>query len=97
MKPEPTAIRLEVLDDALAVELADGRSVSAPLGWYPRLALATPVERSHWQLIGGGRGIHWPALDEDVSIDNLLAGKPTAESRRSLARWMAARTVVPAA
>lgn len=91
----PAAVRVAVSDDTLAVELADGRSVSAPLAWYPRLVHATPAERDGWRLIGGGGGIHWPAVDEDISVENLLAGKPSAESQRSLQRWLAGRTVNP--
>jgi hypothetical protein len=83
---------VEVTDDTLAVELADGRMLAVPLGWYPRLAAATPEAHTNWRAIGGGRGIHWPALDEDVGVENLLAGKPSTESRVSLGRWLAART-----
>ena len=85
-------VGVEVTDDALAVELADGRTVSVPLGWYPRLEIATPEERSQWRAVGGGRGIHWPALDEDVSVENLLAGKPSTESHASFGRWLATRS-----
>lgn len=80
------------LDDAnVSVELADGRTVTAPIAWYPRLAHGTPVERGDWRLIAGGRGIHWPALDEDVSVENLLNGQPSGESQTSLKRWLAQR------
>ena len=82
------AIRVEVSDDALRVELVDGRTVSAPLLWYPRLAHATPDERQNWRLIGRGEGIHWPDLDEDISVENLLAGKPSGESQRSFSRCL---------
>ena len=85
------AVDVEVTDDSLSVELADGRNISVPLGWYPRLAQATPLERGDWQLTGGGSGIHWPAVDEDVSIAGLLAGRPSAESQASLQRWLAGR------
>ena len=85
------ATSLEIGDDALTVELADGRVVSAPLVWYPRLEHATAQERANWRWIGAGSGTHWPDLDEDVSIENPLAGKPSAESQRSLQRWLAAR------
>ena len=87
----PAATHMTVTDDALSVELADGRTVSAPLAWYPRLAHATPEERSHWRFIGRGEGIHWPDLDEDISVENLLAGKPSGESQRSLKRWLESR------
>jgi hypothetical protein len=88
---EALAIGVEVTEDTLAVELADGRTIAAPLAWYPRLAHATPKERGSWRLIGGGRGIHWPALDEDISVGNLLAGQPSAESQSSFKRWLAGR------
>jgi Protein of unknown function (DUF2442) len=65
---------------AITVELSDGRSISAPLAWYPRLLHGTPEERSNWRLIGGGVGIHWPALDEDIRVQNLLMGKASGES-----------------
>jgi hypothetical protein len=82
---------VEVSDDTLSVELADGRSIAVPLAWYPRLAYATVGERDAWRLIGGGRGIHWPAVDEDISVANLLAGQPSAESQRSFKKWLAGR------
>ncbi|HSU12917.1 MAG TPA: DUF2442 domain-containing protein [Longimicrobium sp.] len=82
---------MTVSDDALVVELADGRSVSVPLSWYPRLANGTAEERNHWRFIGQGEGIHWPDLDEDISVENLIAGKRSGESQRSLDRWLEAR------
>jgi hypothetical protein len=80
-----------VTDDTLTVDLSDGRSVSAPLAWYPRLLYGSAAERQHWRLIGQGVGIHWPELDEDISVEGLLAGRPSAESQRSLKRWLEAR------
>jgi hypothetical protein len=80
-----------VTEEALTVELSDGRSISAPLAWYPRLLHGTSEERSNWRLVGGGVGIHWPALDEDISVENLLAGRASGESQRSLKRWLSAR------
>lgn len=85
------ALRVAVGPDTLSVELSDGRTISAPLCWYPRLEHATADERNGWRLIGGGRGIHWPAVDEDVSVANLLAGQPSAESRTSFQKWLAGR------
>lgn len=80
------------LDDAnVSIELADGRTVTAPIAWYPRLAHGSPVERDDWRLIAGGKGIHWPALDEDVSVENLLNGQPSGESQTSLKKWLAQR------
>jgi hypothetical protein len=88
---EALATRVEVSEDTLSVELADGRTIAAPLAWYPRLAHATAKERDSWRLIGGGRGIHWPEVDEDISVANLLSGQPSAESQSSFKRWLAGR------
>jgi hypothetical protein len=87
----PNALSVDVSADALAVELQDGRTLTAPLGWYPRLAHATPEERLHWRLIGSGTGIHWDDIDEDISVEGLLLGKPSCESQRSFDRWLAER------
>ena len=86
-----TALRVEITDDTITVDLSDGRTLSAPLAWYPRLSHGTPDERKRWRLIAEGLGIHWPDLDEDVSIENLLAGKRSAESQGSLQRWLEQR------
>lgn len=88
---EPTAVNVTLTEDDLTVDLADGRRIVVPLAWYPRLVHGTPQERNHWQLIGDGEGIHWPDLDEDLSVEGLLLGRPSAESQRSLQRWLAAR------
>ncbi|MFY7921002.1 MAG: DUF2442 domain-containing protein, partial [Gemmatimonas sp.] len=72
-------------------DLADGRSIAVPLAWYPRLAHGTPAERSNWRLIGRGEGVHWPDLDEDISVENLLSGARSGESQRSFKEWIAAR------
>lgn len=87
----PNALRVDVSADALAVELQDGRTLTAPLGWYPRLAHASPEERLHWRLIGSGTGIHWDDIDEDVSVEGLLLGKRSGESQQSLDRWLTSR------
>ena len=86
------ATQVKVTRDTLSVEIADGRTISAPLAWYPRLSHATADERNSWRLIGGGRGIHWPALDEDIRVSNLLSGQPSAESQASFKKWLAARS-----
>ncbi len=86
-----TAERVVVTDHALTVELGDGRSISAPIGWYPRLAHATQQERDNWRLLAGGQGIHWGDLDEDISIDSLLAGRRSTESPTSFQRWLTGR------
>jgi Protein of unknown function (DUF2442) len=85
------AQQVSVTDDTLVVDLVDGRTVSVPLSWYPRLAYGTPAERSKWRLIGRGEGVHWPDLDEDISVAGLLAGRPSGESQTSLRRWLESR------
>ncbi len=85
------ATKVKVTKETLSVEIADGRTISAPVAWFPRLSHATAAERNSWRLIGGGRGIHWPAIDEDISVANLLAGKPSAESQTSFKKWLAGR------
>lgn len=82
---------VQVTDDQLIVALADGRTLTVPLAWYPRLFHGTPQERNHWRLIGIGSGIHWPDLDEDISAKSLLAGEPSMESQASLRRWLEQR------
>ena len=67
-------------EDALTVDLADGRTISTPLAWYPKLLHATPEERAHWVLAGAGYGIHWPEIDEDLSSEGLLRGAPASRT-----------------
>jgi hypothetical protein len=86
-----TAQSVTVTEDALVIDLVDGRTISAPLAWYPRLLHGKPEERVNWRLIGQGEGIHWPDLDEDISVDNVLLGRPSGESQRSFKRWIEAR------
>jgi len=78
-------------EDTLTVDLDDGRTISVPLAWHPRLVHGTSEERGNWRSIGGGKGIHWPDLDEDIRVENLLAGKPSGESQPSLKRWLESR------
>ena len=85
------AQKVEVTDDALTVSLDDGRTLSLPVGWYPRLLHATPKERKRWRLIAGGVGIHWPHPDEDIRVENLLACHPSGESQPSFKRWLEQR------
>jgi hypothetical protein len=85
---EAKAQNVSVDDDTLAVDLSDGRTISVPLAWFPRLLQGTPEERSNWRFIGDREGIHWPDLDEDISVENLLAGKPSGESQSSFKRWL---------
>src|SRR5437016_12890667 len=89
----PLATNVVVTDDTLTVDLSDGRTISVPLAWYPRLVHATDEERSVWRLIGRGEGIHWPKLDEDISVEGLIAGRPSGESQQSSAKWLNARTM----
>jgi hypothetical protein len=69
---------LKITKDTLSVALGDGRTISVPLAWYPRLLNATPVQRKNWRIAGGGYGIHWPGIDEDLSTEGLLRGAPAA-------------------
>ncbi|MCK6622445.1 MAG: DUF2442 domain-containing protein [Calditrichaceae bacterium] len=87
------AISGVVSDEELTVNLADGRSISVPLAWYPRLLYASPKERDNWQLLGDGYAIEWPDLDEHIGIEGLLAGRRSSESVKSLQRWLASRKV----
>ena len=85
------ATAVEITADSLTVELADGRTIAVPLAWFPRLFHGTPAERGHFRFIGAGEGIHWPDLDEDISVEGIVAGRPSGESHRSLQRWLQAR------
>jgi uncharacterized protein DUF2442 len=85
--PWPSAVDVKVTDDELIVQLEDGRTLAAPLVWYPRLLRGSKRERARWRFIGRGIGIHWPALDEDISVEGLLAGRRSGESQKSLKRW----------
>jgi hypothetical protein len=87
----PLAVHVSVSEDTLSVDLRDGRSLSVPLAWYPRLAYGSEMERGNWRLIGGGEGIHWADLDEDVSVIGLLEGRRSGESQDSFQRWLSAR------
>ena len=86
------AFFVEVSDDSLSIDLEDGRSITVPLAWFPRLLNGTPEERSNWKLIGKGEGIHWPELDEDISVENLLKGLPSGESQSSFKKWLSSRS-----
>ena len=85
------ATNVATTDDSLIVDLSDGRTLSVPLGWFPRLTHGTAEERANWRLIGHGEGIHWPDLDEDISVEGLIAGRGSRESQRSLAKWLEKR------
>ena len=92
---EVTALNIVITDDSLTADLKDGRSISVPLAWYPRLLHGTTEERKNWRLIGNAEGIHWPDLDEDISVENLLAGKSSGESQDSFKKWLEKRAAVP--
>ncbi len=81
------AVDVSFTEDAMSISLDDGRNLSVPLAWYPRLLCGTPKEREYFELIGDGEGIHWPDLEEDISVEGLLAGRRSSESSRSLSRW----------
>jgi hypothetical protein len=87
----PFAVNVHVTDDSLSVDLSDGRTISVPLGWYPRLEHATAEEKEKWRLIGNGHGIHWEDIDEDISVEGLIFGKASGESQISLKKWLQAR------
>jgi hypothetical protein len=82
-----TAVHVAVSKDTLSVSFSDGRVVDVPISWYPRLSHALPRHREVWELIGGGHGIHWPELDEDISVENILLGQPSGESGPSFKKW----------
>lgn len=87
----PHAVDVHVDNETLSVDLSDGRTVSVPVSWYPRLFHAAVSERKNWRMIGAGDGIRFPELDEDISVVSLIAGKPSAESQASLRKWLAGR------
>ena len=75
---------VEFTEDSLVVGLMDGRVISVPLAWYPRLLHGTEAQRARWEVIGAGYGVHWPELDEDLSTEGLLRGAPSPEARRGM-------------
>ena len=87
----PRVTKVSVSEDTLSVDLDDGRAISVPIGWYPRLAHGTPAERSNVQISGAGFGLHWPELDEDIGIEGLLLGKRSTESSSSFEKWLKQR------
>ena len=89
--PSLTAKDVHFGDDDFTVDLSDGRTITIPLAWFPRLFHGTPSERGHWRFIASGIGIHWPELDEDISVEGLVFGRPSGEGQESLRRWLAAR------
>ncbi len=87
----PVATNVRVTEDTLSVDLSDGRTISVPLAWFPRLLHGTKKERNNWRLIGKGYGFHWEDLDEDISVENLLLGQASGESQVSLEKWLSTR------
>ena len=85
---------LTVTDDTLSADLSDGRTISVPLAWYPRLLNGSVEERNNWRFIARGEGIHWVDLDDDISITNLILGQPSGESQKSFQRWLKSRANV---
>ena len=86
---------VKVTDVELVADLDDGRTIAVPLAWFPRLAHGTPSERANWRLIGNGEGLHWPDLDEDISVLSLLVGRRSGEKPESLRRWLQDRESAP--
>jgi len=82
---------VSVTEDTLTLDLADGRTISIPLAWYPRLLHGTLDERARWEWVGDHEGIHWPDLDEDISVEGIIAGRRSGESQRSLQKWLEQR------
>jgi hypothetical protein len=85
------ADRVRIGEDSLTVDLSDGRRLSVPLGWFPKLEYATPDECANWRLIGKGQGVHWEDIDEDISVEGLLAGRPSGESQSSFKKLLESR------
>lgn len=92
LETEPAANQVTVTNEKLIVDLTDGRRLSIPLAWYPRLTHASAEERQNWQLLGDGYAVEWVDLDEHIAIEGLLAGRRSGESQRSLDRWLATRS-----
>ena len=89
----PHAESVTVTDDTLSIDLSDGRTISVPLAWFPRLLHAAQAERNNWRLIGKGHGIHWEDVDEDINVEDLLAGRPSGESQVSFKKWLEKRAL----
>jgi len=88
----PLIQKVTITDDTLSVDLSDGRTISVPLAWYPRLLNGSILERNDYRLIADGSGIHWHQLDEDISLKNLILGQPSGETQTSFQRWLKNRS-----
>ena len=84
----PRLVSISISDDTLTVDLEDGRTISVPVSWYPRLVVGTQEEKAHFEISGGGYGIFWPDLDEDISVEGMLLGRKSSESPASFERWL---------
>jgi hypothetical protein len=91
LERDPAAANVTIKADKLLVDFVDGRSLSIPLTWYPRLLHSSRAERRNWRLLGDGYAVEWPDLDEHIGVEGLLAGRSSGESQRSLRRWLASR------
>lgn len=91
----PRIIAFSISNDTLSIDLEDGRSLSVPISWFPRLAYGSEVERGNAYISGAGYGLHWPDLDEDLSVVGLLTGKKSGESPESLQNWLKSRSERP--
>ena len=91
LEADPVAVDIEMNDNTFTVNLTDGRALTVPLEWYPRLYHASKAERNNWQLLGDGYAIEWPDLDEHIGVEGLLAGRRSGESERSIQRWLGQR------
>ena len=91
----PDVETVTVTEDTLSANLSDGRTIAVPLAWFPRLVHATQKERNNWRVIAKGQGIHWEDIDEDISVEGLLAGRPSGESQASFKKWLKRRVPRP--
>jgi hypothetical protein len=89
----PSIENVIISEDTLSMDLSDGRTISVPTAWYPRLSYASQEERNNWRLIGKGAGVHWNDIDEDISAEGVLVGKPSGESQASFNKWLKSRNI----
>lgn len=92
LEHESLAQKVVFTENSFVVYLSDGRNISVPIIWYPRLLNGNKQERENYELIGDGEGIHWPDIDEDISVDGILAGRRSGESQSSLDKWLTRRS-----
>jgi hypothetical protein len=95
LEQDPVAVNVSFAANRLVIELADGRSFTVPLDWYPRLLHGTESERENWQILGDGYAIEWLDLDEHIGVEGLLAGRRSGESESSFQRWLSSRDSRP--